>query len=334
MAKYAHQNNMRFGVWVEPEMISRDSNLFQSHPDWCLQVEERRMSESRNQLILDLANPEVCNYVYDSMDKLLSGAEIDYIKWDMNRNMTEAYSVKLNKDQKNETSHRYMLGLYNLLEKLTTKHKNVLFESCSGGGGRFDAGMLYYMPQVWTSDNTDAIERLKIQYGTSLIYPAITMGAHVSAIPNHQVYRITDLKFRTDVAMAGNFGYELDLSHSTKDELENIKVHIKNYKKWRSIIQFGDLYRIQSGSKENINAWQYMSIDQSEVLLFLIKKLAIAQENFLRIKFFGLDEKSLYKTDKGEIFGGDELMYAGIDIPELKGDFKSHIIHLEKLNSF
>ncbi len=330
LIKKAHQKNMMFGVWVEPEMISKDSDLYRNHPEWCLQVEGRRQSESRNQLILDLANPLVCDYVFKSMDELLTNNKIDYIKWDMNRNMTEPYSLTLDKKHKLETSHRYILGLYGILEKLVTKHSNVLFESCSGGGGRFDPGMLYYMPQTWASDNTDAIERLKIQYGTSLAYPTITVGAHVSAVPNHQVDRYTDLKTRGDIAMSGNFGYELDITKENQKALLEISNQVEFYKKYRHIIQFGQLYRIQNGNEDNTQAWQYISLDQKEVLVFFVKKLSIAQENFMHIKLKGLENESVYTNLENKSFYGDELMYSGLDIPELKGDFKTYVEYLKK----
>lgn len=330
ISDYVHKKNMSFGIWVEPEMISVNSELYNKHPEWCLQVEGRRKSESRNQLILDLANPQVCEYIYESMDSVLTSAKIDYIKWDMNRNMTEAYSLTLPYEQKLETAHRYIMGLYDVIERLTKKHPNVLFESCSGGGGRFDPGMLYFMPQVWTSDNTDAIARLAIQNGTSMAYPAISMGAHVSAIPNHQIQRVTDLKTRGDVAMAGTFGYELDLTQCTKEEQTEISQQVKEYKKLRHIVQFGDLYRLRYENNEV--SWQFISEDKTEVLVTFVKKLGMAQEPFMRLKLDGLDESSLYQLDN-KIFGGDELMNIGLDIPNMDGDFKTYQIYLKKVQT-
>lgn len=329
ISDYVHELNMKFGLWVEPEMISVDSDLYKKHPEWCLQVEGRRKSESRNQLVLDLANPEVCDYIYESMDALFSSTTIDYIKWDMNRNMTEPYSLTLPYDQKLETAHRYILGLYSILEKLTTKHPNILFESCSGGGGRFDPGMMYYMPQVWASDNTDAISRLTIQNGTSMAYPAISIGSHVSAVPNHQVYRVTDLKVRGDVAMAGTFGYELDLTKCTESELKEITAQVANYKELRHIVQFGSLYRLRYENNEV--SWQYVSEDENESLVTFVKKIATAQEPFMRIKLEGLDKQAKYQVNKSYIYGGDELMNVGIDIPVLDGDFKSYTFYLRKV---
>lgn len=326
-----HQSGLKFGLWVEPEMISKNSKLFDLHPDWCLQVEDRRLSESRNQLVLDLTRSEVCEYIYDAMDSLLSSNKIDYIKWDMNRNMTEAYSLTLSHDEKLETEHRYILGLYSILEKLTMKHSNVLFESCSGGGGRFDPGMLYYMPQVWTSDNTDAVCRLNIQYGTSLAYPILTMGSHVSEIPNHQVERSTSLKFRGDVAMSGNFGYELDLTKLRNHEMAEIKKQIKDYKLYRHIIQLGDFYRLKDPFTSNYASWSFISQDTNEVLVYYYLKLAQAQGSFQRLKLVGLDEYRLYRTEDGKFYGGDELMNVGLDIPLKKGDFQSYRFYLRKV---
>ena len=214
---------LEFGLWFEPEMISPDSDLYRKHPDWCLHVPNRRRTEGRQQLILDFSRADVCEAITKMISDILSSAPITYVKWDMNRNMTEIGSAALPPERQRETAHRYILGLYRVLETLTTEFPHILFESCSGGGGRFDPGMLYYMPQTWTSDNTDAISRLKIQYGTSIVYPVSTMGAHVSAVPNHQVHRETSLEMRGDVAMSGNFGYELDLTRFTEEEKKSSK---------------------------------------------------------------------------------------------------------------
>ena len=209
---------LEFGLWFEPETVCPVSELYEKHPDWCIHIPGRTRSEARMQLILDLSRDDVCDYIIETLSKVLSSASISYVKWDMNRNMTEIGSAKLPPERQRELPHRYMLGLYRIMEELTTAFPHILFESCSGGGGRFDPGMLYYMPQTWTSDNTDAIERLKIQYGTSLVYPNVSMGCHVSAIPNHQVHRMTPLNTRGVVAMSGNFGYELDITKLSDEE--------------------------------------------------------------------------------------------------------------------
>ena len=218
-----HAMGLQFGLWFEPEMVSPDSDLYRAQPDWCLHVEGRPRTQGRQQLILDLSRPEVQEYIISAVSGVLSSAGVDYVKWDMNRNMTEAFSVVLPPERKKETQHRYMLGLYHVLESITSAFPNVLFESCSGGGGRFDPGMLFYMPQTWTSDDTDAVERLKLQYGTSFVYPASSMGAHVSAVPNHQTGRTVPLKMRGNVALGGNFGFELDPGRLSPEEREAVK---------------------------------------------------------------------------------------------------------------
>ena len=218
LSKEINDMGLQFGLWFEPEMVCPVSELYEKHPDWCIHIPGRTRSEARMQLILDLSRDDVCDYIIETLSKVLSSASISYVKWDMNRNMTEIGSAKLPPERQRELPHRYMLGLYRIMEELTTAFPHILFESCSGGGGRFDPGMLYYMPQTWTSDNTDAIERLKIQYGTSLVYPNVSMGCHVSAIPNHQVHRMTPLNTRGVVAMSGNFGYELDITKLSYEE--------------------------------------------------------------------------------------------------------------------
>ena len=259
LVKDINEMGMQFGLWFEPEMISPKSKLYEEHPDWCIHIEGRVRSEARKQLILDLSREEVCDAVIEMLTNVLKSAPISYVKWDMNRNMTEIGSPAWPAKKQKEVAHRYMLGLYKILENITTNFPNILFESCSGGGGRFDGGMLYYMPQTWTSDDTDAIERLKIQEGTSLVYPVSTMGSHVSAVPNHQVHRITPLHTRGVVAMAGSFGYELDITKMTDEEKEEVKSQVKFYKNIRKTIQFGDLYRIKSAFDSNEAAWMNIS---------------------------------------------------------------------------
>ncbi|GAE09077.1 alpha-galactosidase [Paenibacillus sp. JCM 10914] len=255
---------LEFGLWFEPEMISPDSDLYRNHPDWCLHVPDRRRTEGRQQLILDFAREEVCDAIAGMVRSILQSAPITYVKWDMNRNMTEIGSASLPPERQRETAHRYMLGLYRVMEQLTTEFPHILFESCSGGGGRYDPGMLYYMPQTWTSDNSDAISRLKIQYGTSLVYPLSSMGAHVSAVPNHQVHRNTSLRTRGHAAMSGNFGYELDLTAFTEQEKEEVRQQIELYKEIRHLVQFGDFYRLRNPFESNEAAWTVVSEDRSE----------------------------------------------------------------------
>jgi len=315
---------MEFGIWFEPEMVSIDSNLYRQHPDWCIHVPNRPYTLGRNQLVLDLSRDEVCDYIVQSVSNILSSAPITYVKWDMNRHITDVGSKFLPYDRQEEVSHRYILGLYKIMEELVGKFPDVLFESCSSGGGRFDAGMLYYMPQTWTSDNTDAICRTKIQYGTSLVYPAITMGAHVSTVPNHQVGRITPIETRGHVAMTGNFGYELDLTKLTSEEKEMVKEQVKLYKEIRETIQFRELYRIFNPFEGNEAAWNFVSKDKSEFIATYVRVLSVPAAPIRTIKFKGLNPDYDYKeVSTGEIFGGDELMNAGITIERIKQDFLS-----------
>ena len=333
LADYTTSLGMEFGLWFEPEMVSEDSDLFRTNPDWCLHVPSRKPTVGRNQLILDLSRKEVCNYLIDSLSSILSNNKITYVKWDMNRHMTDIGSSSLPSERQRETAHRYMLGLYYVMETLTSKFPNVLFESCSSGGGRFDAGMLYYMPQTWTSDNTDAVCRLKIQYGTSLVYPPITMGSHVSTSPNHQVGRVTPLETRAHVAMSGNFGYELDLTSLSSEEEEIIKEQISVYKEIRNIIQFGTFYRVLSPFELNEAAWNFVSKNQEEFVAFYFKILSEPGTSIRIIKFKGLNPDFLYKNlETSEVFYGDELMNVGITIPRVKKDFISKMWRFKIVN--
>lgn len=332
-----------FGLWFEPEMISPNSELYKAHPDWCIHAKGRNRTLSRSQLILDLSRSEVREKVLEMLINVLNSANIAYVKWDMNRNMTEIASEQLSSKRQSELAHRYILGLYQILETLKTKFPNILFESCASGGGRFDPGMLYYMPQTWTSDNTDAVERLKIQYGTSMIYPLSTIGAHVSAVPNHQVARITPLKTRADTAFFGNFGYELDLREISATERKKISAQIEFYKKERNLIQKGDFYRLLSPFDNNIDtAWMVVSADKNEALIGYYKVLSEPNAPQKKLRLQGLDPDCLYKIEStNKSYGGDELMYSGIALPKsfqaysldesvFKGDFQSKIWKLKK----
>ncbi|MBZ9536861.1 alpha-galactosidase [Cytobacillus oceanisediminis] len=335
LAQSVKDMGMQFGLWFEPEMISVDSDLYREHPDWCLHVPKRNRSESRNQLILDLSREDVCEEITKRVCDILASAPISYVKWDMNRHMTEIGSAQLPHDRQRETAHRYMLGLYKIMEQITSSFPDVLFESCSGGGGRFDPGMLYYMPQTWTSDNTDAVSRLKIQYGTSLVYPIVSMGSHVSAVPNHQVHRHTTLEMRGDVAMSGNLGYELDLSKLSDEEKEIVKEQISGYKRIRQLIQFGDFYRLLSPFDSNETAWLFTTNDKTEAIVFYFRVLAEPAAPFTKLKLKGIDPVKQYQVLGTErVYGGDELSYAGISIPgEIKGDFQSCFWHLKAIKS-
>lgn len=320
LCRKVNELGMQFGLWFEPEMISPDSDLYRAHPDWCIHVDGRPRTEGRHQLILDLTCAEVCDYIIEAVSTVLNSCSISYVKWDMNRNMTEM--------PRKGFAHQYILGLYRVLEEITSRFPNVLFESCSGGGGRFDAGMLYYMPQTWTSDDTDAVERLYIQEGTSLVYPLSTMGAHVSAVPNHQVQRITPLSFRGAVAMMGRFGVELDLCRLDAEELEELQRQIAFYKQIEQIVHQGDLYRLASVYDNRYAAYQIISACGSTVLVFFYSvtgKPCIAPD---RIRLQGLDENAVYECN-GRLYPGATLMHIGISA-DTRHDMEGKILIFKK----
>lgn len=323
-----------FGLWFEPEMVSPDSDLYREHPDWCIHVPDRHRSLGRNQSILDYSRVDVQDYIIEILSNVLSSAKITYVKWDMNRNMSEIGSELLPENRQKETAHRYILGVYRVMEEITSRFPHILFESCSGGGGRFDPGILYYMPQNWTSDDTDGVERLKIQYGTSVVYPTSAMTAHVSASPNHQTGRTTSLSFRGDVAMAGNFGYELDITNMSDDEKKVMKEQIKVYKEMRRLIQFGDFYRLVSPFEGNVTAWMYVSKDKEEASVFLYKVLNTPNDGLYRFKLDGLNPDYLYYMDGNDQgISGKQLMNFGLNMPlELgHGDFKSKLFRFKAI---
>ena len=311
LASKINDLGMHFGLWFEPEMVNPNSDLFRAHPDWALQVKGRTSTLFRNQLTLDLSRQEVCEYVIDAVTNVLNKANIEYVKWDMNRYMTEAGSLELPAERQGEVMHRYMLGLYYILETLTQRFPNVLFEGCASGGARFDPGILHYMPQVWTSDDSDAVERLNIQYGTSIVYPFSAMGAHVSACPNHQIGRTTPFEKRCNVAMLGQYGFELDLNHCSNEELEIAKKSIETYKELREIFHKGDCYRLKSPFEGNLSVLQFVSEDAKKVILCIESKKAIpgAPEEYISME--ALDENALYSCN-GKMYGGDYLMSRGI----------------------
>lgn len=337
LEKGLRDQNLKFGIWVEPEMVSPDSDLYREHPDWCLHVGDRSRSLGRHQLVLDFSRSDVQEAILDQLTHLLQSAPIQYVKWDMNRHMTEVGSVAWPKDQQSEVGHRYILGLYHVLEELTKQFPSVLFESCSGGGGRFDPGMLYYMPQVWTSDNTDAIGRLFIQFGTSLLYPSISMGAHVSAVPNHQVGRITPIDTRGLVAMMGNLGYELDVRNLSSHDRDRVNEQVLFYKSIQRLVLFGDLYRLRHPNTQKDAAWMYVGVDQREAIATYVQILAQGNPPMDRLMLRGLDpiiqyEVSLivhdlqYSIPENVLHVaafGDELMNVGLVIPYLLGDFRA-----------
>lgn len=321
-ANYVHNKGMKFGLWFEPEMISYDSELYRKHPNYLMNIPGREPSPTRNQFVLELGRKEIRDNIFEQMTNILDKVKIDYIKWDMNRHLSDVYEKGLSPNRQGETYHRYILGLYDLMERLTAAYPNILFEGCSSGGGRFDAGIAYCMPQIWTSDNTDAIARLKIQYGTSMIFPINMMGAHVSVSPNEQDGRITPLKTRFAVAMSGDLGYELNLLNLSTEEKKNIKNEIAIYKKFRKLIQFGDFYRLKSPFDSNQAAWSFVSKDKKEVLMLGFNILADAQPAFTKTKLFGINPIYDYQDqENGQIYGGDELMELGLYDPIPKQDF-------------
>lgn len=325
---------LKFGLWFEPEMISPDSELYRKHPDWCLHVPGRRRSEARWQLVLDYTRKEVRDYIYDSLSAIFSTVPVSYVKWDMNRGLTEIGSAALPAERQTETAHRYVLGLYELLERVTADYPHILFESCSSGGGRFDPGMLYYMPQTWTSDNTDAVERLKIQYGTSLVYPVSSIGAHVSAVPNHQVGRITPLEFRGDVAMSGNFGYELDLTKLSEEEKAAVKRQVAAYKQIRGLVQTGDLYRLKSPFEGNESSWMFVSENKEDALVYHFQEKAVPHPPRRSLRLAGLDPELEYEVHAGTdeaavIHGGDRLMGLGLPLIYEQKDYTSGWFRLQ-----
>jgi len=320
---------LTFGLWFEPEMVSVDSDLYRSHPDWCLHVPGRTRSEGRNQLVLDLGRSDVQEHLVEAISKVLREAPISYVKWDMNRHQTEAGSALLPFDRQGETQHGYILGLYSVLERITSAFPAILFESCSGGGGRFDAGMLFYMPQTWTSDNTDAICRLEIQYGTSLVYPPVSMGAHVSAVPNHIVQRITPLATRYRVARTGAFGYELDLTRLSQEEKDEMKRQVADFKADRRLLQFGDFYRLLSPFEGNFCAWLSVSEDRSDAIVTMVRILAQPNSPQTVLKLAGLNPEFNYTIDDQQgLWAGEELMRWGLRLADMKGDFASLSLRL------
>lgn len=322
LAEKVNREGLKFGLWIEPEMISADSDLYRKHPDWCLHVAGRSRSEGRHQLVLDFSREDVRIEIEKMLTEILCNVPIAYVKWDMNRNMTEIGSELLPHERQRETGHRYMLGLYDLLEKLTAAFPDILFESCASGGGRCDPGMLHYMPQCWISDDTDAVERIKIQYGTSLVYPSSAWGCHVSAVPNHQVGRITSLKTRGMVAMSGDLGYELDLNKLNEDKCNLIREQIKFNKRIKKIVFFGDMYRLSSPFEKNYSAWMYVTGDKKEAFVTYVKILAEANEPLISLKLDGLNENFEYEIiGESQTIGGDELMNIGLPVPILKGDY-------------
>ena len=304
---------IKFGLWFEPEMVNKNSDLYRAHPDWILTTPNRGACHGRHQFVLDFSRKEVVDYIYEAMAKVLSEAPISYVKWDMNRNITECFSAVASAKDQGKVFHKYILGVYDLYDRLTTEFPEILFESCASGGSRFDPGMLYYAPQTWTSDDTDAVERLKIQYGTSMVYPISSMGSHVSAIPNHQLYRNAPLSTRANVAYFGTFGYELDLNKLTEAEKNEVKQQVAFFKEYRETIFNGTFYRLLNPFEGNETCWMIVSQDQKTALVGYYRPLNEVNVGFRRVKLQGLNPDLKYTVSINETTNyGDELMNAGL----------------------
>lgn len=323
---------MKFGIWFEPEMISPDSKLYAEHPEWAIQIIGREMTQSREQYVLDYSNVEVRDYVYKMMRDILDSANIEYIKWDMNRQLTEVGSTSLPRKRQRELWHRYVLGVYDLMNRLTTDYPYLLLENCSGGGARFDPAMLYFSPQIWTSDDTDAIERLKIQYGTSLCYPASAMGAHVSDCPNHVLGRTTPFATRGNVALVGTFGYELDVTRIPQEDREAIPGQIAKFHRFNPLMRKGDQYRLGNLFEDNsFDAWMFVSKDKTEALFTFVQVLGRPNYPSRNIKLRGLAPNKRYRVEEtGQVATGKTLMEAGIFV-SLYGDFASQTLYLSEV---
>ena len=330
---------MKFGIWFEPEMISPDSDLYREHPDWAIAIPGRPATQSRQQYVLDLSRKEVVDYIYEMVASVLRSANIEYVKWDMNRQLSDIGSVKLPADRQGELYHRYVLAVYEMQERLTREFPDLLLENCSGGGARFDPGMLYFSPQIWCSDDADAIERLEIQEGTALIYPLSTMGAHVSDCPNHTVGRVTPFETRGIVALAGTFGYELDVTKIPEEDRAKIPEQVEMYHQYNDLVREGDYYRIASYSDNHkYDCWQVVSEDKKESLVTYVQVLnrpnfksrrillkGLAEDMHYEVRFLGNEKATIPET---KVYSGDTLMKAGILLPNLPGDFQAVLLHL------
>ena len=341
LAEKINAKGLKFGLWIEPEMTNKDSDLYRAHPDWLLAEQGKRICHSRNQYVLDFSKKEVREYIGDMLENLLAEVPVSYIKWDLNRTFSEVFSNGNDREYQGKVCHKYVLGVYELYERLTSRFPHVLFESCASGGARFDPGMLYYAPQGWTSDDTDAIERLKIQYGTSMVYPVSCMGSHVSASPNHQTNRVTPIETRADVAYFGTFGYELDLLKLSEEEKAEVRRQIAFMKEKRELIQKGTFYRLKSPFEGNETAWMIVSEDQKTALVGYYRVMQPVNIGFVRLKLKGLKEDTCYKVSGYDYdCYGDELMQAGMILSDSasgvwkkgvndKGDFQAKVFEIE-----
>lgn len=328
LAEQVREQGVEFGIWIEPEMVSENSDLYRRHPEWAMQIPGKQPVRGRNQLVLDFANPEVVEYIYGKISSVLREGKFSYVKWDMNRNLADIYSGY--EEEQGRVLYDYMLGVYALLERLTTEFPDILWEGCAGGGGRFDMGMLYYTPQIWCSDNTDAIDRVHIQYGTSFAYPLCTMGSHVSAVPNHQTGRAVDMTTRGVVAMTGAFGYELDLGKLSEEGRAQIKEQIAFYHKTASLLQGGRYYRLSNPFAEEYSAWMVVDDEKSRALLSVVLLNVHGNMPVIYVKLDGLDPKREYRdAGTGKVYAGEALMAFGLPVPLRLGDYQAYQILLE-----
>lgn len=322
LVRRVNAEGVKFGIWIEPEMISEDSDLYREHPDWAMQNPGRNPARGRNQLVLDFSREDVREHIFDQICRVLDQGNIEYIKWDMNRSVTDFYSVE---NRQGRVSYDFVTGLYDFMEKLLARYPKLMIEGCSGGGGRFDAGMMYYTPQIWCSDNTDALDRLRIQYGTSFFYPMSTVSAHVSAVPNHQTGRITSLRTRGIVAMTGAFGYELSLSRLSAEEKGEIREQIRQYKEFEPLISTGDYYRLSNPFEDDCAAWMFVSADRKHILLHVVilENHGNMTVNYVRLKEL-LPDAVYEEAASGKCYCGSALMQAGIPIPVEMGDYRAY----------
>ena len=332
LAEKIHGLGLKFGLWVEPEMISEDSDLYREHPDWALKIPGRAMNRSRHQLNLDITRKEVREHIMNQIFKVLDACKADYVKWDMNRSVDNVFSAALPKERQGEVYHRYVLAVYEMMESLVQRYPDLLFESCSGGGGRFEAGMLYYSPQIWCSDNTDAINRTRIQYGTSFFYPVAAMGSHVSAVPNHQTGRVTSLHTRGVAAMSGTFGYELNPALLSVEEKAEIRMQLAKYREHQELIREGNYYRLSDPFQDDFAAWMVVSEDQNQALVSVVRLTAEANPVAAYVTPRGLAEDAFYlEKTTGKVYAGAALMEAGILLTAPKGEYEAYQIMLQRV---
>ncbi len=317
---------VKFGLWIEPEMVSEDSNLFREHPDWVFSLPGKKPIRARNQLVLDFSREEVVEAVYRQISGVLNQGNIEYLKWDMNRSILDVYTCS-GRNQ-GTVLHDYMLGVYSFLERLCEEYPDLLIEGCSGGGGRFDMGMMYYTPQIWCSDNTDAIDRLKIQYGTSFGYPLAVVGSHVSDVPNHQTGRSISMKTRGVVAMAGVFGLELDFAELSVEDREVIRQQIKDYHRYAPLVYYGDYFRLSNPFTNEMAAWEVVSEDKSEVLLSVVMQDRHGNMTVPYIRLKGLESGRMYREQKsGKVYPADVLMEVGMPVSGQRHPYQAEQIH-------